>query len=191
MIMGTSGMMATGTVKSFNPSKGYGFIRTESGGKDVFVHASEVQKAGLASLRKGQKIRFEIFDNQGKAAAKNLRPDTSTEELSSDKSLSVQNELAQDERYAMSPRKIEQIVRKRTFVTRSALEVALTEAVRTSDPECGALVGIVVERVAPGSPGGANWIVKGVKYGKADRARCGAVISRCVEEGQREFEVSD
>ena len=184
-------MMATGTVKSFNQSKGYGFIRMDSGGEDVFVHLSAVQKAGLASLRKGQRISFEIFDNQGKSAAKNLRPERSIKELSRDEFVSIQNGPAQEVRYPMNPRKIEQIARKRTFVTRSALEVALAEAVRTSDPECNALVGIVVERVAPASPGGANWIVKGVKYGKVDRARCGVIISRCVEEGQREFEVSD
>src|SRR5712671_6252830 len=64
--------MATGIVKSFNPSKGYGFIKTDTGGADVFVHLSVVRKAVLADLRKGQKISFEIFDNQGKAAAKDL-----------------------------------------------------------------------------------------------------------------------
>ena len=63
-------MMATGTVKSFNPAKGYGFIKTDTGGVEVFVHLSAIREAGLADLRKGQKISFEIFDNQGKAAAK-------------------------------------------------------------------------------------------------------------------------
>ena len=65
--------MATGTVKSFNPAKGYGFIKRDAVGADVFVHLSAVREAGLAELRKGQKISFEIFDNQGKAAAKDLR----------------------------------------------------------------------------------------------------------------------
>src|ERR1700716_2920052 len=60
---GSEAMMAKGTVKSFNPSKGYGFIRMDLGGKDVFVHLSAVQKAGLKDLRKGQKIGFEIFEN--------------------------------------------------------------------------------------------------------------------------------
>ncbi len=64
--------MTTGTVKSFNPSRGYGFIKTE-GGADVFVHLSAVRTAGFRDLRKGQKVSFEIFDNQGKAAAKNLQ----------------------------------------------------------------------------------------------------------------------
>ena len=65
-------MMTTGIVKSFNPAKGYGFIKTDTGGAEVFVHLSAVREAGLADLRKGQKVSFEIFDNQGKAAAKNL-----------------------------------------------------------------------------------------------------------------------
>jgi CspA family cold shock protein len=65
-------MMTTGTVKSFNPAEGYGFIKTDTRGADVFVHLSAVREAGLADLRKGQKVSFEIFDNQGKAAAKNL-----------------------------------------------------------------------------------------------------------------------
>jgi CspA family cold shock protein len=60
--------MTTGTVKSFNPSRGYGFIKTE-GGLDVFF-ISAVRTAGFRELRKGQKVSFEIFDNQGKAAAK-------------------------------------------------------------------------------------------------------------------------
>ena len=75
-------MMATGTVKSFNPAKGYGFIKTDTGGAEVFVHLSAVREAGLADLRKGQKISFEIFDNQGKAAAKNLHIDRAMEDES-------------------------------------------------------------------------------------------------------------
>ena len=63
--------MTTGTVKSFNPSRGYGFIKTE-GRADVFVHLSAVRTAGFRDLRKGQKVS-EIFDNQGKAAAKICR----------------------------------------------------------------------------------------------------------------------
>jgi CspA family cold shock protein len=66
-------MMTTGTVKSLNASKGYGFIRMDTGGADVSVHCSAVRKAGFKDLRKGQKVSFEIFDNQGKTAAKNLR----------------------------------------------------------------------------------------------------------------------
>ena len=64
-------MMTTGTVKSFNRSNGYGFIKTE-GGADVFVYLTAVRTAGFRDLRKGQEVSFEIFDNQGKAAARNL-----------------------------------------------------------------------------------------------------------------------
>lgn len=67
------GTMPQGTVKWFNPTKGYGFIAPDSGGKDVFVHISAVQKAGLRSLNEGQKLGFEIEQQQnGRAAAVNL-----------------------------------------------------------------------------------------------------------------------
>ncbi len=65
--------MPKGTVKWFNPTKGYGFIAPEIGGKDVFVHISAVQKAGMRSLSEGQKIGFEIEQQQnGRTAAVNL-----------------------------------------------------------------------------------------------------------------------
>jgi len=65
--------MPKGTVKWFNPTKGYGFIAPESGGKDVFVHISAVQKAGLRSLNEGQIVTFDIEQQQnGRAAAVNL-----------------------------------------------------------------------------------------------------------------------
>jgi len=65
--------MPAGTVKWFNPVKGYGFIEPEEGGKDVFVHISAVQRAGLETLREGQKIQFEIVPGRdGKTSADNL-----------------------------------------------------------------------------------------------------------------------
>jgi CspA family cold shock protein len=65
--------MPSGTVKWFNPTKGYGFIAPETGGKDVFVHISAVQKAGLRSLNEGQRLGFEVEQQQnGRAAAVNL-----------------------------------------------------------------------------------------------------------------------
>ncbi len=65
--------MPTGAVKWFNPTKGYGFIAPESGGKDVFVHISAVQRAGMRTLNEGQKIGFESEEQQkGRAAAVNL-----------------------------------------------------------------------------------------------------------------------
>ena len=65
--------MATGTVKWFNPTKGYGFIQPQGGGKDVFVHISAVERAGLMSLNEGQTIQYEIEINRGKESAINLK----------------------------------------------------------------------------------------------------------------------
>jgi CspA family cold shock protein len=67
--------MATGTVKWFNPTKGYGFIQPQGGGggKDVFVHISAVERAGLTTLNEAQQIEFEIEDNRGKSSAVNLK----------------------------------------------------------------------------------------------------------------------
>jgi CspA family cold shock protein len=186
--------MATGTVKSFNSSKGYGFIKTDSSGAGVFVHLSVVRKAGLADLRRGQKISFEIFDNQGKAAAKNLHMSSAMEgqsrqamEGQPDDNLKLAQVGPEIARCNMT----EPSVKKRTWITRAGLESALAETVRGSDPRCAGLVEIFVERVVPGASDGANWAVKGVKYGKAEREPCSAAISKSVEEGQREFEVSD
>jgi CspA family cold shock protein len=66
-------MAQTGTVKWFNPTKGFGFIVPDDGSKDVFVHISAVEKAGLKSLLEGQKLEFELQENRGKQAAANLR----------------------------------------------------------------------------------------------------------------------
>jgi CspA family cold shock protein len=66
--------MTQGTVKWFNPTKGYGFIAPATGGKDVFVHISAVQKAGFRNLNEGQLVDFEIEEQQnGRAAAINLQ----------------------------------------------------------------------------------------------------------------------
>ena len=66
--------MATGTVKWFNSQKGYGFIQPDGGGgKDVFVHISAVEKAGLNELREGDKVSFDVVANRGKDSAENLK----------------------------------------------------------------------------------------------------------------------
>jgi CspA family cold shock protein len=65
--------VATGTVKWFNPTKGFGFIQPDSGGKDVFVHISAVEKAGLNTLNEGAKVSYEVVANRGKESAENLR----------------------------------------------------------------------------------------------------------------------
>ena len=67
--------MASGTVKWFNPTKGYGFIQPDGGGggKDVFVHISAVERAGLSTLNEGQKVEYEIISDRGKESAGNLK----------------------------------------------------------------------------------------------------------------------
>jgi cold shock protein len=65
--------VATGTVKWFNPTKGFGFIQPDGGGKDVFVHISAVEKAGLNTLNEGAKVSYEVVANRGKESAENLR----------------------------------------------------------------------------------------------------------------------
>ena len=65
--------MATGIVKWFNPAKGFGFIQPDAGGKDVFVHISAVEKAGLSTLNEGAKVSYEEVANRGKTSAENLR----------------------------------------------------------------------------------------------------------------------
>ena len=67
--------MTTGTVKWFNSTKGFGFIQPDSGGKDVFVHISAVERAGMSTLNEGQKVSFDVVADRrsGKSAAENLR----------------------------------------------------------------------------------------------------------------------
>jgi CspA family cold shock protein len=65
--------MATGTVKWFNTTKGYGFIEPDDGGKDVFVHISQVQRSGMTEVTEGQKLEYELVEDRGKTSAGNLQ----------------------------------------------------------------------------------------------------------------------
>jgi CspA family cold shock protein len=65
--------VASGTVKWFNPTKGYSFAQPSDGGKDVFMHISAVEKAGLSTLNEGQQISYDIVSNRGKESAENLK----------------------------------------------------------------------------------------------------------------------
>ena len=65
--------MATGTVKFFNAQKGFGFIQPEDGSKDVFVHISAVERAGMSNLNEGQKLSYDVVTERGKTAAANLQ----------------------------------------------------------------------------------------------------------------------
>jgi CspA family cold shock protein len=65
--------MAKGTVKWFNSQKGYGFIQPDDGSKDVFVHITAVERAGLSGLNEGQKVTFDVATERGKTAAVNLQ----------------------------------------------------------------------------------------------------------------------
>ena len=64
--------MSNGKIKWFNPTKGYGFIENDSGGKDVFLHASALEQAGIDTLEEGEAVSFEIGDNKGRENAINI-----------------------------------------------------------------------------------------------------------------------
>ena len=66
--------MSNGVVKWFNSTKGYGFIQPEDGGKDIFVHISAVERAGLRGLNEGQRVAYELQNERGRTAAVNLKP---------------------------------------------------------------------------------------------------------------------
>ena len=65
--------MATGKIKWFNPTKGYGFIENDAGGKDVFLHISALEDAGIDTLQEGEAVSFEIGENRGKENATSVK----------------------------------------------------------------------------------------------------------------------
>jgi hypothetical protein len=76
-------------------------------------------------------------------------------------------------------------------ITLKHLELDIAKAVRETDTECEALIGVIVERVVPKSRGDVNWTLRGVRYGRAERTRCNAAIAVIVERLQSEYIVSD
>jgi CspA family cold shock protein len=72
-LFGGDAEVATGTVKWFNAAKGFGFIQPDGGGKDVFVHISAVERAGLSNLNEGAKVSYEEKESRGKMSAENLK----------------------------------------------------------------------------------------------------------------------
>ena len=90
--------MATGTVKWFNPAKGFGFIEPEDGSKDAFVHISAVERAGLSSLSEGQKVSYELQPGQnGKFSAENLKVESGGDDDDADDAADDTDDDASDE----------------------------------------------------------------------------------------------
>jgi CspA family cold shock protein len=171
--------VATGTVKSFNLAKHYGFIQPDSGTKDVFFHISQVKKSDLSSLRKGQKVSFEIVDSAGKKIAENLH--VGTLKSADENVISCPKLETGEQRSAM----------KRKLITREALQAVIAKAVRESSPQCEHFIGIFVQTIVPKSRGDVNWALQGVKYGTAERTQCDAAISDIVNLLQLEFVIFD
>jgi cold shock CspA family protein len=174
--------VATGTEKSPNSKRRFGLIRPDLGGEDIFVHSSEVPHSGLSSQRNSQKVN--IMDDQGMPSARNLHI--------CGESMIVGKRVASDlkDSLMLTP-KGQNTAMNRNPITSEALQSVVAKAVRESDAQCEAFVGIIVERIDPKSNGGVNWSLKGVKYGEADRAKCDIAISGIVEQLQQEFVISD
>jgi cold shock protein len=178
--------MPTGIVKVFYRSKGYGFIRRDNDDKDIFVHRTALETAGLKDLRKGQRVSFDHADDQGRLFAKNLRiVDEEGAEQGSSIFVSPRTEGdTESMRDKSNPP-------DRKPITLATLERSLTDAVRKVAPECEAFVGVIVERVVPKTPDGVNWVVKGVRYGKANRNRCETALGLSLHEKQQEYSLVD
>jgi len=177
--------MPTGVVKVFHRSRGYGFIRSETGGEDIFVHRRALEAAGIKHLRKGHKVSFDQANDLGRPFATNLRLETKPETNGA----SVSFHEAKVENTDAVEKKPDNPVR--TTINRIDLEQSLAEAVRSVSPECQAFVGVIIERAVPKTSGAVNWAVKGVRYGKADRDRCEAALGMSLREKQLEYVLSD
>jgi hypothetical protein len=86
---------------------------------------------------------------------------------------------------------IKRLFENKAQIKSGALECAIAAAVKQSDPRCEAFIGVFVERSEPKLRGDANWAVRGVRFGKAERNQCNAALSVIVERMKREFEISD
>jgi cold shock CspA family protein len=165
--------LVTGRVKSFNAAKRYGFIQPDSGVRDVFFHVSQVESRDILRLRKGQRVSFEIVDGKGKQFAEKLRVGTPNGA----------------EEVALSPMPVsrDRTTTKRKLIAREALEMIITQAIRSSNRKCEQFVGIFVQAIVTKTRGEVNWVVQGVRYGTADRAQCDLAISDVVTHMQQEF----
>ncbi len=214
-------MTARGTVKWFNLKRGFGFIKADRGGNDVFVHISAVKKADYTSLVKGAKISYDVVTNRDKQRAENLRLGWTAHKAEEP---NVQNVLAQPNiapttdpvpelmlepdhasvRQSGAPdpfrnvydciatlRSVPSLVSDRTPISRATLQTAIAEAVRKTEPCCEPFIGVIVELAGSNSASDANWAIRGVRFGRADRRRASEALCKIVELMQRELILSD
>ena len=177
--------MPAGIVKAFYRSRGYGFIRADNDGRDVFVHRTALETANLKELRKGQKVTFDVADDQGRSVAKNLRLVEERTDRDDPIKVTPQGELERESVRKKSGNS------DRKPITRAILERCLTDAVRKAAPECEGFVGVIIQKVMPEVLDGVNWVVKGVKYGKANRSRCETVLGATLREKQQNYVLVD
>lgn len=179
--------MTTGTIRLFHSAKHYAFIQQDSGGVDIFVPPSSVRAAGLKKLRKGQRVSYDIVENGGRVIARNLRVTRTLEEVLEEKRALIEpGEVVDDDARSASITSD-----GRTGLSRVELEKAMLETIKASGPECESFVAVIVEKMVPAQLGDANWRIKGVKYGRADRERCGPAIAKCERRMQLAFALVD
>jgi len=142
-------------------------------------------------LLSGRRSQVTVASPEAVRTAAHVVLDARFEQRSSGEKINGPEWTARDARDVMSRKDNSQPLHERKPISRAALQQRLTDAVKTGQPELEPFVGVVVERLAPTSPGSANWAIKGVKHGRADCGRSGAVLSHCLDEAQLEFEASD